>query len=215
MHIIIAGCGRLGSNLAMELTDKGYDIAILDQDNEKLNVLQSGFNGMKIKGVEYDNDNLIEAGIKYADAVLAVSADDNINITVALIAKKIYNVPNIIARINDPNRKHIYEKLNIEAISPVQLSVDLLKNRLLKQSHDVIAVLDDDYEIIEYRISKKNTGSVKHFENKYTCIISAMIKDGKTYIPDRDEILKENDKVICTICNGNIVRLLSSYSEAV
>jgi trk system potassium uptake protein TrkA len=165
--------------------------------------------------VEYDNDNLIEAGIKSADAVFAVSADDNINITVALIAKKIYNVPNIIARINDPNRKHIYQKLNIDAISPVQLSVDLLKNRLLKQSHDVIAVLDDGYEIIEFLITKKNAGSVKHFENIYSCIISAVIKDGKTYIPDRDEILKENDKVICTICNGNIVRLLSSYSEAV
>ena len=130
MHVIIAGCGRLGSNLARELADKGYDVAVIEQDNEKLKSLQSGFNGLKIKGVEFDNDNLVEAGIRNADAVFAVSADDNINITVSLIARKIYGVPKIIARINDPHRENIYKKLGIETISPVQLSVDLLKDCL-------------------------------------------------------------------------------------
>jgi trk system potassium uptake protein TrkA len=130
MHVIIAGCGRLGSNLAKELADKGYDVAVIDQNSDKLKSLQSGFNGMMIKGVEFDNDKLVEAGIRNADAVFAVSSDDNINITVSLIARKIYGVPNIIARINDPHREKVYQKLDIDTISPVQLSVDLLTDCL-------------------------------------------------------------------------------------
>src|SRR5665647_2243096 len=81
MHIIIIGCGKLGSTLAKELSIAGHDISIIDHDNERLNVLGSGFNGLKIKGIEYDNDHLIEAGIKNADFVLAVTPDDNLNIT--------------------------------------------------------------------------------------------------------------------------------------
>ncbi len=130
MNIIIVGCGKLGSILANELSDAGHNISIIDRDNERLNVLGSGFNGLRLKGIEYDDEILLEAGILTSDVVLAVTSDENVNITVSLIAKKIYKVPRIIARIVNPNRKYIYEKLDIETINPTQLGADIVQTKL-------------------------------------------------------------------------------------
>lgn len=130
MNIIIIGCGRLGSTLANELSDAGHNISIIDRDNDRLNILGSGYNGLKIKGIEYDNDILKEAGISSADVVLAVSQDENVNITVSLIAKKIYKVPRIIARIVNPSREYIYDKLEIETINLTQLGADIFIDKL-------------------------------------------------------------------------------------
>ncbi|PKM94225.1 MAG: hypothetical protein CVU84_12240 [Firmicutes bacterium HGW-Firmicutes-1] len=213
MYIIVIGCGRLGSNLAKELTDSGHDVSIIDRNGEKLNVLGSGFNGQKIKGVEFDNDILIEAGIKQADALLAVNQDDNINITVALIAKKIYKVPNIIARVNDPNKKYIYEKLDIDTINPVRLGVKILKSRLTVKSLDIVAALDKDYEIIELTILREKPCLVKDIEDKYSCIISGILKEGEIILPKKDEPLKYGDRIICTINKKHRDKLISSISK--
>lgn len=138
MNIIIIGCGRLGSTLANELSDAGHNISVIDRDSERLNVLGSGFNGLIIKGIEYDDEILKEAGIFTSDAVLSVTSDENINITVSLIAKKIYRVPRIIARIVNPNRQYIYEKLDIETINTTQLGVDILKTKLSEKDPGTI-----------------------------------------------------------------------------
>jgi trk system potassium uptake protein TrkA len=130
MNIIIIGCGRLGSTLANEVSEAGHNISVIDRDNDRLNRLGSGYNGLKIKGIEYDNDILKEAGISSADVLLAVSQDENVNITVCLIAKKIYKVPRIIARILNPSREYIYDKLEIETINLTLLGADIFKDKL-------------------------------------------------------------------------------------
>jgi len=132
MHIVIIGCGKLGSNLAKELSDEGNDICIIDRNGDKLNALGTGFNGQRIKGIEFDSDKLIEAGVNQADVLLAVTSDDNINITVSLIAEKIFHVPNIIAKVNDPQKNDIYNQLGIHTINPIQYEIEMLKNQIRK-----------------------------------------------------------------------------------
>lgn len=130
MDIIVIGCGRIGSILAQELADAGHNVSVMDRDGVKLNVLGSGFNGLKVKGIEFDRDNLCEAGIEKADTIISVTPDDNINITVSLIAQKLYHVPRIIARICNPNKSFLYEKLGIETINLTRLGVDILTDRI-------------------------------------------------------------------------------------
>ena len=130
MYITIVGCGRLGSMLAENLANTGYDIAVIDRNAKNLETLGSGFNGLRVKGVEFDNDVLIDAGIKQADCLIAATPFDNINITVALVAKKIFSVPRIIAKINDPQKKRVYDSLAIETINPTELSAYILKTRI-------------------------------------------------------------------------------------
>jgi trk system potassium uptake protein len=130
MYIIIVGCGRLGCTLAKELSDADYNVSVIDSDSQKLDTLGGGFNGLRIKGVEFDLDVLKEAGIQQADCFVSVTPEDNLNITASLIAKKIFNIPRIVARINEPKKKSIYDSLEIETINPTEISAFILKSRI-------------------------------------------------------------------------------------
>lgn len=199
MYIIIVGCGRLGSNLAKGLSDDGNNVCIIDRNGDKLNALGSGFNGQRIKGIEFDSDNLLEAGIKQADALLAVTPDDNINITVSLIAEKIFHVPKIIARVNDPDKYFFYHKLGINTINPIQYEIEIIKSKLPIMSVDVISTLDNSFEIIELLVNREKSISVGDIEDKYHCIISGLMKDGEMRLPKKEEQLLNGNRIICTV----------------
>lgn len=209
MYIVIIGCGRFGVNLAKELSDDGYDVCIIDRNGDKLNTLGSGFNGQRIKGIEFDSDNLMEAGIKQADALVAVSADDNINITVALIADKIFHVPKIIARVNDPDKRFFYHKLGINTINPIQYEIEVLKSKLSVKSLDVISTLDNDYEIIDLLVNKQKAILVGDVEEKYHCIISGLMRDGLIKLPKKEEQIRNEDRIFCTIHKNDRGKLIN------
>jgi len=215
MYIIIIGCGRLGSKLAKELANDGNDICIIDRNGDKLNSLGSGFNGHRIKGIEFDSDILIEAGIKQADALLAVTSDDNINITVSLIVERIFHVSKIISRVNDPGKKFIYNQLGIDTINPIQYEVEILKSKLLIENLDVVSYLDNNYEIIELNVNKEKSISIGDIEEKYYCIISGLIKDGIVRLPKKNEQLHYGDRIICTIQKKDKGRLINSFSREI
>jgi len=209
MYIIIIGCGRFGSNLAKGLSDDGNNVCIIDHNGDRLNALGSGFNGQRIKGVEYDSDNLLEAGIKQADALIAVTSDDNINITVSLIAEKIFNVPKIIARVNDPEKDIFYHKLGINTINPIQYEIEILKSKLPIKSLNIISTLDNNYEIIEFLVNREKTTSVGDIETKYHCIISGLMKDGVVRLTKKNEQIQKGDKIICTVHKNDKGKLIN------
>lgn len=130
MYTIIIGCGSIGSQIAKDLSARGTDVAVIDRDSSRLNVLGSGFNGQRIKGIEFDIDILAEAGIENADLILCVTPNDNVNITVSMVAIRLFNVPRVIARVCSQDKKYVYEKLGIETINPTQLGVDLLVSKI-------------------------------------------------------------------------------------
>ena len=130
MYIIIIGCGKLGRTLAFELSDVGHNVSVVDSDAEKLAALGSGFNGLSVRGVEYDDGVLRQAGIARANCVVCVTVDDNLNITAALAARELFGVGRVIARVNDPAKKSAFELLNIETIDPTELVSYLIRSKL-------------------------------------------------------------------------------------
>ena len=130
MYIIIAGCGRIGSTLAQELIDEGNDLVIIDRDKGKLDSLGSGLNATRILGIEYDIDILKEAGIEHADMFLALTQNDSVNITSCQVAKNVFNVKKVIAKVVDANKERIYISLNLDYINPIKLSIEDLKSRI-------------------------------------------------------------------------------------
>jgi len=210
MNIIIIGCGRLGSTLAKELSDAGNNVSVVDRDSERLNNLGSGFNGLKIKGIEYDDEILKEAGIITADALLSVTPDENINITASLIAQKIYKVPQIIARIVNPNRQYIYEKLNIETINPIHLGAEILIDKLSANRLGTITAINKDYEVAELSASKDIRLTVRELEEKYSCVISAIIRENELVFPKENDNVRHGERIICTIGRKNIEQLVSA-----
>jgi trk/ktr system potassium uptake protein len=131
VHIVIMGCGRVGSTLAHILEDQGHTVAIIDQDAEAFRKLRSGFKGRRITGIGFDRDVLMEAGIEEAAAFAAVSNGDNSNIIAARVARETFGVQNVAARIYDPRRAEVYQRLGIPTVATVRWTADQMLRRLL------------------------------------------------------------------------------------
>ena len=123
MRVIIMGCGRVGSDLTVQLAEGGHDVAIIDKREGAFERLPPGFNARTFVGLGFDRDVLEEAGIKEAEAFVAVSSGDNSNIVSARVALEHYHVPKVIARIYDPRRADIYERLNIPTVATTKWGV--------------------------------------------------------------------------------------------
>ncbi len=121
MNILIIGCGKVGTELAVQLDNKGHDVSVIDRTNERLESLPSSFSGFTTVGVPIDRDVLERAGIESCDALCAVASDDDVNIMVAQMAAQIYKVPKVFARITDDHKCTIYEKMGIRTICPTNL----------------------------------------------------------------------------------------------
>jgi trk system potassium uptake protein TrkA len=131
VHVIVIGCGRVGSELAGNLERDGHSVAIIDKNANALRRLLPGFKGRRVIGFGFDQEHLIEAGIKEADALAAVTNGDNSNILAARIARESFGVQHVVARIYDPRRAAIYERLGIPTVATVSWTVDQVQRRLL------------------------------------------------------------------------------------
>ena len=128
VHIVIMGCGRVGSSLALQLVRRDQSVAIIDQDPRAFRRLGDDFAGRTIEGVGFDRETLIEAGVEEADAFAAVSSGDNSNIIAARVARETFNIARVVARIYDPKRAEVYERLGIPTVATVPWTA----SRLLK-----------------------------------------------------------------------------------
>ncbi len=127
-YIIVIGCGRLGSHLASLLSRDGCSVVIIDKDVNSFEGLEQDFGGFTIEADGIEDEVLRNAKIEQADVLVATTDDDNANIMIAQIAKSIYKVPKVIARLHDPNRYKIYKELDIETVSPTLLSAIEFQN---------------------------------------------------------------------------------------
>jgi len=133
VHIVIMGCGRVGSLLAQNLEDRGHSVAIIDQNPDAFRRLGAEFAGITVTGIGFDRDVLIEAGIERADAFAAVSSGDNSNIISARLARETFGVQRVAARIYDQKRAEVYERLGIPTVATVPWTVDRIMRHLVPE----------------------------------------------------------------------------------
>ena len=126
MKIVILGCGRVGSTLAMMMDRAGYKVSVIDTSSDAFQRLPAEFSGETFVGNGVDEDVLIRAGIKDADAFAAVTNGDNRNIMASQIAKEIFQVKKVVCRIYDPIREETYHELGLETISPTIVGAKLM-----------------------------------------------------------------------------------------
>ena len=130
MHVIVVGCGRVGSELSVALERAGHSVAIIDRDRSAFRRLPDRWTGRAVVGSGFDRDTLDQAGIKETAALAAVTSGDNSNILTARIARETYEIPNVVARIYDPRRALIYQRLGIPTVATVTWTVDQVLRRL-------------------------------------------------------------------------------------
>jgi trk system potassium uptake protein len=140
VHVVVVGCGRVGSELAGTLEKSGHTVAVIDKNPNAFRRLQAGYAGQRVVGFGFDRDHLEEAGIERAGAVAAVTNGDNSNILVARIARETFGIERVVARIYDPRRAVIYQRLGIPTVATVSWTTDQVLRRLLpgEQPHDWI-----------------------------------------------------------------------------
>ena len=131
VHIIIVGCGRVGSGLGVELVGQGHSVAIIDRNAKAFRRLPPDWPGATIVGSGFDRDDLESARANDATALAAVTSGDNSNILTARIARESYGIPNVVARIYDPRRAQIYLRLGISTVATVSWTIDQVRHRLL------------------------------------------------------------------------------------
>ncbi|MDG6104635.1 TrkA family potassium uptake protein [Dactylosporangium aurantiacum] len=135
MHVVIMGCGRVGSTLALSLEQRGHSVAVIDSDADAFRRLGGDFTGATVTGIGFDRDVLLSAGIERADAFAAVSSGDNSNIISARVARETFGVERVVARIYDPKRAEVYERLGIPTVATVRWTADRMLRHLVPEGN--------------------------------------------------------------------------------
>ena len=197
MHIVIMGCGRVGSSIAHTLEDRGHSVAVIDQDPEAFRKLRSGFKGIKITGVGFDRDVLTEAGIERAGAFAAVSSGDNSNVIAARVARESFGVKRVVARIYDPRRASVYQRLGIPTVATVAWTADQMLRKLIPEGAESLwrdptgAVVLAEVAYSEAWLGQK----VWDLEQAARARIAFISRLGEAIVPGPSLVLQEGDVV--------------------
>ena len=197
MHVVVMGCGRVGSSLALRLEELGHSVCVIDQDQGAFVRLGEDFTGGRITGVGFDQDTLIEAGIERADAFAAVSNGDNSNIIAARVARETFNVGNVVARIYDAKRAEIFERLGIPTIATVPWTANRLLRQILGEAlEETWRDPSGAVAVVQVRCHEGWIGtSIDAFERATASRVGMITRFGVGEVPTASTILQDGDLV--------------------
>jgi trk system potassium uptake protein len=209
MHVIIAGCGRVGSELAGSLEKLGHSVAVVDKNAKAFKRLREDFKGKQVVGFVFDRDILEEAGIKNADAFASVTNGDNSNIVSARMAKEHYRLPQVVARIYDPRRAQIYQRLGIQTVATVRWTTDQILRLMFPEDVPVEYTLDNGEVVItavpapRELVGKTATQVDKAGHRR----VVAVSRFGVPRIPDGKTTVQEGDTLHVSVIRAEIAEL--------
>ena len=216
MHVVVVGCGRVGTELAFTLEEQGHTVAVVDRSERAFRRLHQGFTGETVTGVGFDRDTLIEAGIERAGAFAAVTYGDNSNILCARIAHESFSVPNVVARIKDPRRALIFQRLGISTVATVSWTTDQMMRRLLPAStpHEWIDpsgnVVLIERKLPDARVGKK-LGEL-NVPGKFW--LTAISRFGSAVVMSKDVVGQEGDLLYFIVANTVVEELDALLHES-
>lgn len=204
MHIVIAGCGRVGSDLARWLANDGHDVVVIDNDQTALDRLGKAFNGEVLLGEAFDVEVLRRANIEHADVFLAVTNSDNANLMAVAVTRNVFNVERAIARLYDPVREESYRRLGVNFITGTKLIANVFYEQVLDEEFSYhVTFAEGDVEVVEFTLGPAAAGiPVAELEIRNKLRVAAVQRGGETIIPGRRFELAENDLVVAAAREG-------------
>ncbi len=210
MKVIVMGCGRVGSQVSNLLANRGHDVTVIDhRDVDALTRLGPTFKGRIINGLGFDQQVLIEAGIKTADAFVAASASDNANIVGARIARNIFRVPRVVARMYDPRRAEIYQRLGLITISSTDLGVRQIYELVTHTDLDTLLKFGrGEVTLVALEASANLLGrSVRDLNIPGEVNIVSITRDDRAFIPSAGTEFREGDLLHLAVLATSMTRL--------
>jgi len=216
VHVVIMGCGRVGSGLALALERLGHDVAVIDQNVQSFRRLGADFHGQQVRGTGFDRQVLIEAGVERAGAFAAVSSGDNSNIISARVARETFGVAHVVARIYDPKRAAVYERLGIPTVATVPWTTDRFLRMLLPDG--VAAAWRDPsgtVAVLQLPLHEGWAGrSVGDLEEHTGARIAFIVRFGTAVLPNHNTVLQADDHVYAAAVSGTVTDVTTAAATA-
>ena len=216
MHVVIMGCGRLGSTLAQNLDGRGHSVAVIDQNADAFRRLPAEFSGTTVTGIGFDRDVLRAAGIERADAFAAVSSGDNSNIISARLARETYGVSRVVARIYDTRRALVYERLGIPTVATIRWAADRMMKQLVPEG--TVEVFRDPtsvISIVEVPLHSDWVGkTIKALEESTGARVAYLMRFGMGTLGTPSTTIQDGDQVYMLVTDDTVADVLDVASGA-
>ncbi len=201
MRAIIMGCGRVGEQVSRILDSEGHAVTVIDYDERALARLGTEFKGRKIKGLGFDRNVLIDAGIESADAFAATSSSDNANVVAARVARNLFQVPRVIARLYDPRRAEIYQRLGLLTISSTTWGAQRIYELLTHDNLDpVMSFGSGEVKLIHIDLPPQLEGRiVNHITVPGEIVVVAITRDARAILPTLGTQFRAGDSVYLSV----------------
>ncbi|HEX8343769.1 MAG TPA: TrkA family potassium uptake protein [Actinoplanes sp.] len=220
MHVVIMGCGRLGSTLAHKLEARGHSVAVIDQNADAFRRLGSDFTGITVTGIGFDSAVLREAGIERADAFAAVSSGDNSNIISARQARETFGVSRVVARIYDQRRAQVYERLGIPTVATIRWAADRMVRQLVPEG--TVEVFRDPtsvVSIVEAPLHRDWIGrTLASLELATGTRVAYVMRFGMGTLPTGSTVLQDGDQIFMMVTDdivGDVLTVAAGPGEGV
>ena len=202
MHVVVAGCGRVGSQLAQSLSYEAHDVVVIDNDARSFRRLGGTFNGITLEGIAFDEEVLDQAEIERADAFAAVTNFDNTNLMAAEVAKSVYSVPRVIARLYNPDKERTFFKMGIDYVSGTPLVAESIREKLFQGEEVIVQDENTDVgiQIVEFSVPTEADGTpVSSLEYGVSSRVIALLRNNKVTPWNEETVLQPDDRVVTTL----------------
>jgi len=212
MYIIILGCGRVGSELAKLLSSEGHNVVVIDRNQDSFDRLGGTFNGLTLAGNGFDLALLRQAGIEKADAFCSVTNGDNTNLISAQVAKKIFKVPKVIARVYDPQRAHIYAALGLDIISGTILFAAMLRDKIIESRFSSYLIETKELGVIEIEAKNNLAGkTIQEINIPGEFLVVAIRRLQGVILPESNTVLKAKDTLMAAVKVASLKKIKDKF----
>ena len=213
MYVIIVGCGRVGSELAKLLSNEGHNVVVIDKSQDSFERLGGTFNGLTLLGNGFDLGLLKQAGIEKADALCAVTNGDNTNLISAQVAKKIFQVPKVIARVYDPQRANIYKALGLDIISGTMLFAAMLRDKIIEGRFSSYLIETKELGVIEIDVKENWEGkTIQEANIAQEFLVVAIRRIKEVIIPEPSTVLKPKDVLMGVVKVASLNKVKNRFA---
>lgn len=213
MHVIVVGCGRVGSQLATFLSAEGHDVVVIDKEASSFKRLGTTFNGITLVGYGYDEEILREAGIDHCEAFASVTDFDNANMMAAEVASRLYGVKRVVARLYNPERERTFQQLGLDYVCGTTMVAQAMLDKLI-EGHGHHLTIRGDIELIEFiagpKVDNKMVVDLQIPNEFRICLVT---REGTSFVPWRETILKDRDVLLAVVKDTAYARVRKLMRE--
>ena len=209
MKVIVMGCGRVGGQVSQLLSNQGHEVTVIDHDSNAVSRLGPDFKGKVVRGIGFDHGVLMEANVETAEAFVAASSSDNANIIAARIARNIFHVPRVVARLYDPLRAEIYQRLGLVTISTTNWGAERICEVVTHSDLDVAYTFGrGEVSMVVIEATLQLAGrTVNHLTVPGEIVVVSITRDGQAFMPVLGSEFREGDRIHLAVLQTAMERL--------